>query len=93
MLRSESVNRRVCDGDRQGRREPSDSDPEEDPCKLGLAPGDYLEVVVERGKVVMTHSAKEAVRFLHAETKRRKTGGFLDAARQQVLISASLTTP
>ena len=70
--------------------------------KLGLAPGDYLEVVAERGKVVMTpkalvdkqlkkrlaegledfragrshgpfNSAKEAVRFLHAETKRRKT--------------------
>ena len=69
--------------------------------KLGLAPGDYLEVEVKRGKVVMTPkalvdkplekrlaegledlragrshgpfaSAKEAVRFLHTEAKRRK---------------------
>jgi len=69
--------------------------------KLGLAPGDYLEVEVERGKVVMTprtpvdkqlerrlaegiedfragrshgpfDSAKEAVRYLHTEVKRRK---------------------
>ena len=69
--------------------------------KLGLAPGDYLEVEVERGKVVMTpkalvdkplekrltegiedlragrshgpfDSAKEAVRFLRTEAKRRK---------------------
>ena len=69
--------------------------------KLGLAPGDYLEVEVKRGKVVMTpkalvdkplekrlaegledlragrshgpfDSAKDAVRFLHTEAKRRK---------------------
>jgi AbrB family looped-hinge helix DNA binding protein len=69
--------------------------------KLGLAPGDYLEVEVERGRVVMTpkalvdkriekrlaegigdlragrshgpfDSAKEAVRFLRTEAKRRK---------------------
>ncbi|MGH7406544.1 MAG: AbrB/MazE/SpoVT family DNA-binding domain-containing protein, partial [Candidatus Methylomirabilales bacterium] len=69
--------------------------------KLGLAPGDYLEVEVERGKMVMTpktlvdkqlekclaegledfragrshgpfDSAKEAVRYLHTEAKRRK---------------------
>jgi len=70
--------------------------------KLGLVPGDLLEVEVERGKLVMTpkpladtkleqhlaegledlrvgrshgpfKSAQEAVRFLRAETKRRKT--------------------
>ena len=69
--------------------------------KLGLAPGDYLEVEVERGKVVMTpktlvnkqiekrlaegiedfragrshgpfDSAKDAVRYLHTEAKRRR---------------------
>ena len=69
--------------------------------ELGLTPGDYLEVEVDRGKVVMTpkalvdkqlekrlaesfedfrkhrthgpfNSAKEAVRFLHTEAKRRK---------------------
>ena len=69
--------------------------------QLGLVPGDYLEVELERGKVEMTpkalvdkqiekrlaegledlragrsygpfNSAKEAVRFHHAETKRRK---------------------
>ena len=69
--------------------------------ELGLTAGDYLEVEVDRGKVIMTpkalvdkqlekqlaesfedfrkgrthgpfNSAKEAVRFLHAEAKRRK---------------------
>lgn len=69
--------------------------------ELGLTPGDYLEVKVERGKVVMTpkalvdkqvekrlaesledyrggrsfgpfKSAKEAIRSLHTETKKRK---------------------
>lgn len=69
--------------------------------RLGLQPGDYLEVEVERGKVILTPkalvdkgleqrlaegledfrrgrtygpfpSAKEAVRFLHAEVKRRR---------------------
>lgn len=73
--------------------------------QLGLAPGDYLEVELERGKVVMTpkalvekrfkieldkrleegiadfragrsygpfNSAREAVQFLHAKTKKRK---------------------
>ena len=69
--------------------------------KLGLAPGDYLELEVERGKVVMTPktlvgkqlekrlaegledfragrahgpfgSAKEAIRYLHTEARRRK---------------------
>ena len=73
---------------------------------LGLTPGDYIEVELERGKVVMTpkalvekrfqaelekrldegladlragrsygpfNSAKEAVRFLHTETKKRRT--------------------
>ena len=73
--------------------------------ELGLAPGDYLDVELARGKVVMTpkarvtkqfkaeldrrlaegladfdagrsygpfDSAKEAIRFLHTETKKRK---------------------
>ena len=73
--------------------------------QLGLAPGDYLDVELAQGKVVMTpkarvtkqfkseldqrlaegladfdagrsygpfDSAKEAIRFLHTETKKRK---------------------
>ena len=69
--------------------------------ELGLTPGDYLEVELDRGKLVLTpktlvdkrvdqglresfedfrqgrthgpfDSAKEAIRFLHAEVKRRK---------------------
>ena len=73
--------------------------------RLGLAPGDYLDVELAQGKVVMTpkapvgmrfkaeldqrlvegladfdagrshgpfDSAKEAIRFLHTETKKRK---------------------
>ena len=69
--------------------------------RMGLAPGDYLEVELARGKLVLTPktlvdkrveqglaesfedfrqgrshgpfpSAKEAIRFLHRETKKRK---------------------
>ncbi len=69
--------------------------------ELGLTPGDYLEVELERGKLVLTPktlvdkaieqrlaesfedfrrgrthgpfpSAKEAIRFLHTEVKRRR---------------------
>ncbi len=73
--------------------------------QLGLAPGDYLEVQLEKGRVVMTpktmvetrctaelekrlaeglediregrthgpfSSAKDAIRFLHSEVKKRK---------------------
>ena len=50
----EPTRRRAPDGGRQSRRESSSRDPEEDPRQARTRPGDYLEVEVERGKVVMT---------------------------------------